>query len=932
MHSYVNDLSDFISNREKLHLLFPEAIQDIVCLHKLNGEFLFISPSVKLILGYSAEEFIAKFQGAQVVEKVATNKLPVDNQTIIIADDNSHIQYRIRTKDNLQLYFETITSLITDPHGQPFYYQSVSRSISENSIPEIQKAGIKQRENLLDKMSENIPLACYMVDERTGEILHFNNKFSQLWGIEYLQSKSQAGQLTHKELLQYIYPLLKQPESLQKIYNRYHHTDTSSVNELEIDLIDGQTYKIFTSHIFEDDLTYNATLFTFENITQRRLSDKKFKNTYDSLAEAQKIARFGNWEFDLQNQQISWSEELFHIYGVPMAEGAPTFEEMLKMIHSEDLNIFLKAVEDCIQHGIYYDIDHRIVLPDETVRYIHCIGKPVIAHHGDIIGLKGISHEITRQKQTEEQLIKAKDLAEHSVKLREQFLANMSHEIRTPLNGIVGMAHLLSKTTLDEEQKQFMEAIKFSADNLMVIINDILDLAKIEAGKMHIEEAQLFLRQVVKNVAGMFSIKTAEKNIQLDIDIDPTIPEVLLGDSVRLNQILLNLIGNAVKFTQEGAVRVKVKVEREFHDQIVLKVSVIDTGIGIPEDKLDYIFDIFTQATTETTRKFGGTGLGLPICKKLIELQKGKIKVTSHLGEGSDFTFTIPYKKEKKALQTVKDQSPDAEAAALPKSMRILLAEDNEINRMIVITMLKRWKQIETQVDVAGNGHQVLELLNKQDYDLILMDCQMPDMDGYTATRFIRTELSTPKSQVPIIAVTASALQQDKEKVFEAGMDDFIPKPFEQNELIDKILSVARRKKQTDAGTKTLPEKEQEIYNKDKLFDLTFLKNIAGDDLVELQDIIEKFIEKFPSDIALMEQALANKEFKTMSSAAHKLKANIKFFGIEKLYPAIEWIEKAGQSEESYIDVHALSHHIQFIRQTSEKVITGLKQELKEKV
>jgi CheY-like chemotaxis protein/HPt (histidine-containing phosphotransfer) domain-containing protein len=430
----------------------------------------------------------------------------------------------------------------------------------------------------------------------------------------------------------------------------------------------------------------------------------------------------------------------------------------------------------------------------------------------------------------------------------------------------------------------------------------------------------------------MFSIKTAEKDIRLDIDIDPAIPEVLLGDPVRLNQILLNLVGNAVKFTQEGSVQVNVKMEKEAPDHVILKISVVDTGIGIPEDKLDYIFELFTQATTDTTRKFGGTGLGLPICKKLIELQKGKIKVSSRLGEGSEFTFNIPYKKEKKTAQTAKNYSPSAEFAILPENMRILLAEDNEINRMIVLTMLKRWKQIKTQVDVAGNGHEVLQLLQQQEYDLILMDCQMPEMDGYTATRIIRTELTAPKSQVPIIAVTASALQQDKEKVFEAGMDDFIPKPFEQNELFDKILSVARRKQQTDAENLSVLEEKQEPYNGEKLFDLTFLKNIAGDDLVELHDIIEKFIEKFPSDIAHMEKALENKEFKTMSGYAHKLKANIKFFGIEKLYPAIEWIEKAGQSDEGYIDIHALSHHIQLIRQISGKVIIGLKKELKENV
>lgn len=932
MNTHLNYFPDFFLNRENINLLFPETMQDLVCLHKMDGEYIYVSPSVKHVLGYTAEELISTFGYALMV----TEKLNIDDtETILINADNNYQKYLIRKKDGTHVWFETFARLLTDPSGQPAYLQTTSRlapHISERSMDK--EAPIKQTDNLLHKMTESAPLACYIADEHTNKILHFNTLFCQMWGLMHLKEKMLANELNHDQLLSLIISLLKQPEDFNTIRNLSLHTVNQPATELETDLISGLTYKIYTSQILDDTHQYFATLFTFEDITQRKKSDKKLKSTFDSLAEAQKIARFGNWEFDLQTREIVWSEELFGIYGLPVSTQAPSFEEMLKRIHPEDTDAFIKAVENCMHQGIAYDIDHRIVLPDETARFIHCIGKAVIAPDGIIIGIKGISHEITRQKQTEEQLIKAKELAEHSVKLKEQFLANMSHEIRTPLNGIVGMSHLLSKTALNQEQKQFMEAIKFSADNLMVIINDILDLAKIEAGKMHIEEAPLFVRQIVKNVAGIFGIKTAEKRIQLDIDIDDMVPESLLGDPVRLNQILLNLVGNAVKFTEEGFVKIKVKIDNEWQDQVLLKFDIIDTGIGIPEDKLDYIFEIFTQATNETTRKFGGTGLGLPICKKLIELQKGKIKVTSQLGKGSEFSFIIPYtyKREKLPTPDSKMTMPASEFAPLPENMRILLAEDNEINRLIVLTMLKKWKQIKTQVDVAANGHEVINMLNKQEYDLILMDCQMPDMDGYTATRIIRTQMGTPTSNTPIIAITASALQQDKEKVFESGMDDFIPKPFEQAELFDKILLVASRK--TQINTQSLPafQDTEENFLQEGLFDLTFLRSLAADDVSELNDIITKFIEKLPYDISQMEEALDKKQYKALSGYAHKLKANIKFFGIEKLYIPVEQLEKARQEDEALLDIHALRHHIATMKLTSVKVIAGLKKEIKENV
>ncbi len=407
---------------------------------------------------------------------------------------------------------------------------------------------------------------------------------------------------------------------------------------------------------------------------------------------------------------------------------------------------------------------------------------------GELIG--GFNLMLAKIEEQNEALVLAKEQALSSAKIKELFLANMSHEIRTPMNGIVGMTSLLLDTIVNGEQSDYLRHIKTSADNLLVIINDILDFSKIEAGKIEFESIRFNLNDTFNNICSTFDFKIKEKNLILLINKNEDVPDYFIGDQVRLNQVLLNLVANAVKFTENGSITLNVEKKNEINDSIELFISVQDTGIGIPKDKLEFIFQSFSQATSDTTRKYGGTGLGLTICKQLIELQNGKIWVESELNKGSKFCFIIPYKKASAPNLEELEQRSEENISHVTKEIlensKILLVEDNQLNIFLATTILK--KQNFKNIDVAQNGQVAIEMVKKQDYNVILMDLHMPIMDGYEATRFIRDNMTGKKRNIPIIALTAAAIKGEKEKCFEQGMNEYISKPFKPEELFSKII------------------------------------------------------------------------------------------------------------------------------------------------
>ena len=451
----------------------------------------------------------------------------------------------------------------------------------------------------------------------------------------------------------------------------------------------------------------------------------------------------------------------------------------------KDLLVFQNCLSKSLQ-GEHVNLTEEFGNAELCSNYYDLNFNPIVNEFGKVRGVAVFCQDITERKKIEREILEAKFEAERTANAKSEFLSNMSHEIRTPMNAIIGLSELLLKETLSDKQLENLKSIKYSADNLLVIINDILDFSKIESGKIEFEEVNFDLENKIHEIRKTFIFKAEEKNIGLKFRLSDRVPKFLIGDPFRLNQILLNLLSNAVKFTKEGTVSLFIDLIEESNESVKLKFDVIDTGIGIPKDKLASVFESYTQAYTDITRRFGGTGLGLAITRQLVTMQNGEIKLDSQLGKGTTFTITLEFLKGVEIEQGTKDE---VIAELIEKrdfhGAHVLLVEDNIMNQFVANQVLELWN---IKVDFANNGLEAVDKLKINDYALVLMDLQMPVMSGYEATSFIRDKTNRLLNpEIPIIALTADAFPETKKKVMESGMNDFVTKPLEQTDLYNKI-------------------------------------------------------------------------------------------------------------------------------------------------
>jgi PAS domain S-box-containing protein len=654
-------------------------------------------------------------------------------------------------------------------------------------------------------------------------------------------------------------------------------------------------------------------------IKNKKLQEKKFKKLQESSNIFKMSSKYSRSLIEAIKDPIFAISPLGIITDINEATINVTEATRVDLIDSLFCDYFteINNAKKCLKkvYEIGYVFDFPLTIKDGKFTPVLLNGSVYKNDKGEVIGAVIVARDITERTVFEKQLIEAKEnaematqIAENAVKAKQQFLSNMSHEIRTPMNAIIGFTKVVLKTELSDKQKEYLSAIKVSGDALIVLINDILDLAKVDAGKMQFEKSPFKLKASISSMLHLFEPKIQEKNLLLTRNYDEKIPSIITGDPVRLHQIILNLISNAVKFTSSGKISINVALINETEKNVSIEFSVKDTGIGISDEKLPLIFGNFQQATSGTSRLYGGSGLGLSIVKQLIEHQGGNIKVESKIGVGSTFTFVLQFDKTN---INVIDEIEEKYAIDKSVKLKVLVVEDIKLNQLLMKTLLD---DFGFEGDIASNGKIAIKKFKTNEYDMILMDLQMPEMNGFETTDYIRNVL---KSNIPIIALTADVTTVDLEKCKAVGMNDYISKPVDERLLYNKMMSFVKN------PIKRNNKSQYMLTQYESCIDLSYLNKRTKSNPELMMEMISLYIEQTPDLVKTMKKSLDDKDWKLLHCAAHKMIPSFSIMGINTNF------EKMAIKVKEYADAQIHSEDIFTIVNELENVCNQACVELK---
>jgi PAS domain S-box-containing protein len=1025
-----------------------------------EGAFVSANPAMARMLGFDSPEELTRGRGDIATQGYVDPTLRVKFQQAL--EENGSVtgfEYEVYRKDDTKIWVSESTRIVRDAGGRALYYEGSAQDITERKRAEVERQviseivrGVMTTTNLgelLDLAYRSIGKFLYAencfvaLHDPSTDLVHF-----EFWIDKFDPSPPPQpvgeGHTRTSYVLRTGQPLLLTDELKTRLFEQgeVKESGSDSASWLGVPLrTPTRTLGVLALQHYEVKNAYSQRDLEFLSSVgdqialaiERKQADQTLQRSEARLAEAQRVARVGSWEWDLITKKLTWSDEEFRLLGFSPGAFEPTYEHYLASVHPDERHEIVTGDDAGLSHKNSLGSDTRVVWPDGQVRILHNCENTLADETGKIIRLFGTSQDVTELRQKESELQLAKSAAEAASRTKSEFLANMSHEIRTPMNGIIGMTELALETRLNREQRDYLGMVRSSAHSLLGLINDILDFSKIEAGKLELESIDFGLRDCIGGMIKPLGIRADQKGLELLADISADVPDHLVGDPMRLRQILINLTDNAIKFTTDGEVVVRVINQAAPNGESHLHFSVSDTGIGIPPEKQSAIFEAFAQADGSTTRTYGGTGLGLSIASQLIRKMHGRIWIESKVGEGTTFHFTArlgvrhtpspamqradPGDLEGLRTLVVDDnavnrrllqdmlsnwrmrptvvesgarameemvratkanagyqlvlvdalmpemdgfalaekiqQEPALSGATLmmlssampggtaerccelgiaglltkpvtqsdlldaillaingngqatetdradrfdecaPKgsSLRILLAEDNVINRAVATGILE--KQGHSLVH-AGNGREVLRAFRDETFDLILMDVQMPEMDGFETTRHIRELEANTDRHLPIVAMTAHAMAGDRERCLAGGMDDYVAKPIRKDDLL-RVLALYCGAAATIVPKSIAEPPSGTNGSAPSLFTHQELLAECDDDEELIGRVIALFNENTPQILDAIRESIAQRDGAALARSAHKLLSSIGAFGAKNALALAVRLEECGQ-------------------------------------
>lgn len=742
-----------------------------------NGRFMSVNKQFAEACGKSIDDIVG-YTDYEVCNEELTLKYITDDEEVVKSREKKYYEEKIEDRRG-EIWFETYKTPIFGLDGSVTGTTGIARDITEKKkmmhliesqekkfrlLFENMTNGFSLHEVILNDNGEPIDFKCLMVNKAYEN--QMNQRAKDIIGKTMLEINPHADKATIQMYCNVAItgtPL--HMEYLSKTFNRYFRTFTYSPQKGLFALIS-------------------------EDITDKKQMEEELTKISERLKLATKAANVGIWEYDILNNSLVWDDAMYRLYGVSEDEFSGAYEAWERGLHPDDLEISRQHLKEAILGNRDFNPEFRVVWNDGSIHHIKANSVVLRDKKGKPLKMIGTNWDVTERINYEKELLKAKEAAEAASIMKSQFLANMSHEIRTPMNGVLGYLNLVEKTNLSLKQKNYIQEAKSASEILLYLINDILDFSKIEAGKLTMAKVPFNLRSVINEAVSMLLPKAEEKNLSLFTQIKSSVPSEIEGDPARLIQVLNNLIGNAVKFTNQGEIKVVVEATLSDKKVSVIKFQVKDTGIGIDEETVSKLFKPFIQGDASRTRKFGGTGLGLAISKELVKMMGGTITLESVPGEGSTFTFIINAKVI--TNNTLKLEKGDANTSSIDFNnkadnikQKILLVEDNKMNQRLLVEILK---QNNLTCDVVDDGSEAVKIITEHEYDIVFMDCNMPIMDGFEATKKIR-EMEGASKHTYIVAMTANAMEGDREKCLSAGMDYYISKPINASEIIRLIIN-----------------------------------------------------------------------------------------------------------------------------------------------